>query len=120
MEQPASCRLKRQQAPRRSQQDLAFHPDAGDHPERQIFLDIASQMRSMTDEYASAKKQIMAWRRELLEYLDEQQLDLIVLTAGILGMSASAVGAATLLPVVSGRERREAGVDNRAQSQSVS
>lgn len=85
-------------------QELAFHPGGLHREDRQSRLDAASKLYNERERYAAAMhaaaKQIDEWRAELLEYMDENKLDLIVIMAGVRGMDGPTVGAPTLLPVV--------------------
>jgi len=80
---------------------MAFYPGAHDHPDCQLFLETAAKTQQRPQEYEAALTTIMTRRKEVLAYLNANKLDLIIITAGILGMDGPAVGAATLLPVVS-------------------
>jgi hypothetical protein len=87
-------------------QELAFHPDAIGRDDRQVYLEVAARLFHEKERYSpaieEAQLQILAWRKELLDYMNEKKIDLLVITAGVLGMSGPAIGAATWLPVVSG------------------
>ena len=122
---PASLNPITEHARRRhaNQQELAFHSDAFEREDRQAYLEVASTLFHEREKYSPAIRKaedlILAWKKEMLDYMTEKKLDLLVVTAGILGMSGPAIGAATCLPVVRFAGRRSVwpgNADVRAQS----
>jgi hypothetical protein len=83
------------------EEDLAFHPDHVEKPDRQIWLTGSSKLRSADREiYRKILSAADQAREEIVRYMNEHRLDLLMVRAGTCKAWFPCIGAITRLPVV--------------------